>query len=147
VRIRDNGIGIPADEQAQLFRRFARASNVQDLHIPGTGLGPYICRELVERHGGHLWFESVEGVGTTFFLTLPLLDLGEATQEGEAAAGLPSGEAAGDGDVEVDSSHQQGLPAEARPGRQDMAPRDPWWAAAPHVTSLGDQRPALGDAS
>lgn len=73
VRIRDQGIGIPADQQARLFQRFARASNVHDHHITGTGLGLYVCRELVEHHGGHIWFESAEGEGTTFFFTLPIV--------------------------------------------------------------------------
>jgi signal transduction histidine kinase len=72
VRIQDAGIGIPADQQPQLFGRFVRASNVHDHHITGTGLGLYVCRELVERHGGHIWFESSEDKGTTFFITLPL---------------------------------------------------------------------------
>jgi PAS domain S-box-containing protein len=72
VRIQDAGIGIPADQQPLLFRRFVRASNVHDYHIAGTGLGLYVCRELVERHGGHIWFQSADGVGTTFFITLPL---------------------------------------------------------------------------
>jgi PAS domain S-box-containing protein len=73
VRIRDQGIGIPADQQAQLFQRFARASNVHDHHITGTGLGLYVCRELVEHHGGHIWLESAEGEGATFSFTLPIL--------------------------------------------------------------------------
>ena len=75
VRIQDTGIGIPAEQQAKMFQRFARASNVHDHQIAGTGLGLFVCRELVERHGGHIWFESAEGVGTTFFLTLPLTAL------------------------------------------------------------------------
>jgi PAS domain S-box-containing protein len=73
LRIHDHGIGIPANEQVRLFQRFARAHNAYDLQIPGSGLGLYVCRALVERHGGHIWFESAEGEGTTFFLTLPLL--------------------------------------------------------------------------
>jgi PAS domain S-box-containing protein len=72
LHIRDRGIGIPADQQAQMFQRFVRARNVHDHQIAGSGLGLYVCRELVELHGGHIWFESTEGVGTTFFLTLPL---------------------------------------------------------------------------
>jgi len=72
IRIQDAGIGIPAEQQPQLFERFVRASNVHNYHIPGTGLGLYVCRELVERHGGHIWFQSTEGVGTIFFVTLPM---------------------------------------------------------------------------
>ena len=60
IRIQDAGIGIPADQQPLLFGRFVRASNVHDYHITGTGLGLYVCRELVERHGGHVWFKSAQ---------------------------------------------------------------------------------------
>ena len=73
VRVRDHGIGIPADQQALLFQRFVRASNVYDHGIAGSGLGLFVCRELVERHGGQIWFESEEGAGTTFIVSLPLL--------------------------------------------------------------------------
>ncbi len=66
---RDEGIGIPAQQQASIFGRFFRADNARLL--PGTGLGLYLCRLLVELHGGRLWFTSVEGRGTTFFLALP----------------------------------------------------------------------------
>lgn len=72
IAIRDQGIGIPQAEQAQLFGRFVRASNSQSQGIGGTGLGLYLSRELVSEHGGDIWFESTEGVGTTFFLRLPL---------------------------------------------------------------------------
>ena len=72
VQVSDRGIGIPIDQQAQLFGRFVRASNVHDHGIAGSGLGLYVCRELVERQGGHIWFESTQGVGTAFFFTLPL---------------------------------------------------------------------------
>jgi signal transduction histidine kinase/GAF domain-containing protein len=70
--VRDHGIGIPADQQARIFSRFARANNARDQGITGTGLGLYLSRELVERHGGRIWFESVEGEGSTFYVTLPL---------------------------------------------------------------------------
>jgi signal transduction histidine kinase len=72
LSIRDAGIGIPVEEQAHLFRRFARASNSSPYGITGTGLGLYLCRELVERHDGRIWFESREGRGSTFFIVLPL---------------------------------------------------------------------------
>jgi signal transduction histidine kinase len=72
LSVRDQGIGIPQHEQAQIFERFARAGNAQTYEISGTGLGLYLCRELVEQHGGRIWLESAEGQGSTFFVTLPL---------------------------------------------------------------------------
>ncbi len=69
LSVRDQGIGIPAHQQARLFGRFARADNARQ--IAGTGLGLYICRALVDLHGGRIWFESVEGRGSTFFMALP----------------------------------------------------------------------------
>jgi signal transduction histidine kinase len=72
IPIRDHGIGIPLHEQGRIFGRFARASNSGARKIGGTGLGLYLCRELVERHAGRIWFESVQGQGSTFFIALPL---------------------------------------------------------------------------
>ncbi len=72
LSVRDQGIGIPPHEQAQVFGRFARAGNAQAYGIRGTGLGLYLCRELVEQHGGRIWFESAEGQGSTFFVALSL---------------------------------------------------------------------------
>ena len=70
--VSDHGIGIPAQQQSLVFGRFARADNARTYGIGGTGLGLYLCRELVERHGGRIWFESTEGQGSTFFVTLPI---------------------------------------------------------------------------
>ncbi len=72
LSIHDDGIGIPEQQQAHIFSRFMRADNVHTHGISGTGLGLYLCRGLVERHGGHIWFGSSEGQGTTFFLALPI---------------------------------------------------------------------------
>jgi PAS domain S-box-containing protein len=73
LSIRDHGMGIPAQQQARIFGRFVRAENARTTGIAGTGLGLYLSRELVERNGGHIWFESTEGVGSTFFVALPLM--------------------------------------------------------------------------
>ena len=73
LSIRDRGIGIPVGQQARIFGRFVRAENARASEITGTGLGLYLSRELVERHGGRLWFESAEGKGSTFFMSLPML--------------------------------------------------------------------------
>jgi signal transduction histidine kinase len=73
ISVQDTGIGIPKHQQAQIFGRFIRADNARARDISGTGLGLYLCRELVERQEGHLWFESEEGAGSTFFVTLPLV--------------------------------------------------------------------------
>lgn len=72
IQVRDHGIGIPASQQNLIFGRFMRADNARQAGISGTGLGLYISRGLVEQHGGQIWFESQEGKGTTFHMTLPL---------------------------------------------------------------------------
>lgn len=68
----DQGIGIPAHEQKNLFTEFFRASNAASQHIEGTGLGLYIAKSETESCGGRLNFESEEGKGSTFILTIPL---------------------------------------------------------------------------
>jgi PAS domain S-box-containing protein len=77
VHVQDHGIGIPQHQHAQIFGRFMRADNARTWGISGTGLGLYLCRELIERHGGRLWFESEEGQGSTFSFILPLITSGD----------------------------------------------------------------------
>ncbi len=72
ISIRDYGIGIPAHQQARIFSRFVRGDNTHAYGIGGTGLGLYLSRELVERHHGRIWFQSVEDKGSTFYVALPL---------------------------------------------------------------------------
>lgn len=89
LSVQDQGIGIPQAQQAQMFGRFARAENARMHGIGGTGLGLYLCRELVEQHQGRIWFESREGKGTTFFLTLPLFAEKPEGEEAEYPDPLP----------------------------------------------------------
>ena len=68
--IRDEGIGIPADEIARVCDPFHRGANVGD--APGAGLGLAITQRCVALHGGTLRVESIEGQGTTMTVTLPM---------------------------------------------------------------------------
>jgi signal transduction histidine kinase len=68
-RIRDRGIGIPAEDQKRLFQSFYRGRNVGN--ISGTGLGLVIVRHAIKRHGGEVTLDSQEGVGTTVTVSLP----------------------------------------------------------------------------
>ena len=69
--VRDEGLGIPVAEQARIFEKFYRLDPQMTRGVGGTGLGLYICSELVNRMGGHIWVESTEGQGSTFLLELP----------------------------------------------------------------------------
>jgi signal transduction histidine kinase len=71
IQVRDEGIGLPADALELIFEPFGRAENTSS--IPGMGLGLFICRNIVERHGGRIWAESAgEGQGTTMTFWLPI---------------------------------------------------------------------------
>jgi signal transduction histidine kinase len=71
VWVRDNGVGIAANEIGRLFQKYRQGDNVRYSSHRGTGLGLVICKMIVEAHGGQIWVESVEGRGTTFFFSLP----------------------------------------------------------------------------
>ena len=70
--VQDYGVGIPAEQQSQVFERFFRGSNVETRHYAGLGLGLFISRSIVARHGGRMWLRSVEGEGSTFYFALPV---------------------------------------------------------------------------
>lgn len=72
VSIQDDGIGIPREQQKNIFDRFFRAQNAIKAETEGSGLGLFIVRSIVERHGGRIWFESEEGKGVTFHFTVPV---------------------------------------------------------------------------
>jgi signal transduction histidine kinase len=72
ITVSDNGIGIPKTQQANIFNRFFRADNAKVLDPEGSGLGLFIVKTIINRHGGDMSFDSEEGKGTTFHITLPL---------------------------------------------------------------------------
>jgi signal transduction histidine kinase len=75
IRVQDQGIGIPTQDQDRLFEPFHRADNVGT--IPGTGLGLAITKRAVGLHGGTISFESQVGIGTTFTISIPIQTPGE----------------------------------------------------------------------
>ena len=79
--ITDSGLGIPPSEQRRIFEKFYRLDPDMSRGIGGTGLGLYICRELVRRVDGRIWVESDGSSGSTFFVEIP--------QEAQAAAVTP----------------------------------------------------------
>lgn len=69
IRVSDNGIGIPKENQSDIFNAFTRVIGNQQ--IPGVGIGLAFCKRIVENHKGKIWLESLPGKGSTFFVKLP----------------------------------------------------------------------------
>lgn len=69
-RVRDNGTGISEEYRDKIFEPFKRMTRSSE---QGLGLGLAICKKIIEKHGGKIWYESQPGVGTTFLFTLPVL--------------------------------------------------------------------------
>ena len=74
VQVTDEGIGIPLEEQASVFQKFQRGSNAHNLQSTGTGLGLFICRSIVEAHGGRIYLSSTLDSGTSVTLWLPAIE-------------------------------------------------------------------------
>jgi signal transduction histidine kinase/CheY-like chemotaxis protein len=72
IAVIDHGLGIPPEQVGKLFQKFERVRSEEHMKISGTGLGLYICRLIVEGHGGQIWVESEPGKGSTFAIALPL---------------------------------------------------------------------------
>jgi signal transduction histidine kinase len=87
--VTDSGLGIPRDEQARIFEKFYRLDPDMTHGIGGTGLGLYICRELVRRVDGRIWVESDGRTGSTFVVEIPRASVGahrNGSKTGAAAA-------------------------------------------------------------
>ncbi len=72
IQVHNEGQAIPSEQQQNIFEPFYRASNAYNSAKQGWGLGLAICKDIIERHDGRIWVESEEGLGTTFFVELPV---------------------------------------------------------------------------
>lgn len=72
IEVRDNGMGIPEGHKAKLFTKFQRAANAVKAHTEGSGLGLFIVKNIIKRHGGEIVVESEEGKGSSFIVSLPM---------------------------------------------------------------------------
>lgn len=73
ITVKDEGIGIPAEDLAHIFDRFYRVDRARSRAMGGTGLGLAISREVIEQHDGEIWAESINRDGTTFYIALPYI--------------------------------------------------------------------------
>ena len=89
VSVTDTGIGVPSDKLPLLFQKFSQVDSSTTRQFGGTGLGLAICRELAQLMGGNVWAESIQGVGSTFFVTVPMPRVSAS-----AAGSEPAGPAA-----------------------------------------------------
>lgn len=78
IVVEDSGIGIPKSQKSRLFTKFFRAENAVSVQTAGTGLGLYMVKKIIDRHGGKIAVESTEGKGTTFIITLPERSTGKS---------------------------------------------------------------------
>lgn len=73
LSVKDSGIGISKENVGKLFSRFTRLDNAKNTRPDGTGLGLYVCKQIIEAHGGKIWAESSgEGKGSTFMFEIPI---------------------------------------------------------------------------
>jgi len=75
ISVKDDGIGIPKDAQRRIFEKFFRADNARTTEAEGNGLGLYVAKMIMDASDGKIWFETEEGVGTTFFASFPAMGM------------------------------------------------------------------------
>lgn len=72
ISVTDNGCGVPKQDGNKIFTKMFKGSNVQNTDNTGSGLGLYIVKSTIEQTGGKIWFTSTEGIGSTFYISLPV---------------------------------------------------------------------------
>ncbi len=77
--VSDSGLGIPKHQHSKVFTKLFRGDNIQQLEPDGSGLGLYIVKEIVNKAGGNIWFQSQENQGSTFYFSLPLTGMVKKT--------------------------------------------------------------------
>ncbi len=83
VKVTDTGVGIPKADIPKLFSKFFRAANVIHLQTDGSGLGLFIVKSIILRHGGQIWIDSVEGKGTIITVVIPMVRKLPEKKEGQ----------------------------------------------------------------
>ena len=71
VSVKDTGVGMSKESFSKLFTKFFRGKNVEKFAISGSGLGLYLAKNIIKKHGGKIWAKSVLNRGSTFYFTLP----------------------------------------------------------------------------
>ncbi|GLV59577.1 hypothetical protein KDH_64030 [Dictyobacter sp. S3.2.2.5] len=83
ISIKDQGIGVNPEHFEHIFERFYRIHNTSSQHYAGIGLGLYVAKAIIDRHGGQIWLENNQGTGSTFHVTLPMVP--PSDEQSEAA--------------------------------------------------------------
>jgi signal transduction histidine kinase len=137
IAVIDHGLGIPSEQVGKLFQKFARIRSDEHLRISGTGLGLYICRLIVEGHGGQIWVESEPGKGSTFAIALPR----DARSARPGAGTPPKGVAVAPAGAAPDSKVGQSPTATPAPSPTAVGSPTP---TGPAHTPSGAAEPAKG---
>ncbi|MDJ0933312.1 ATP-binding protein [Breoghania sp.] len=95
ISIHDSGPGIPAEFREKIFMRFSQADSSAGREKGGTGLGLHISQHIIEQMGGKIYFETEEGIDTTFYVDLPLAEPAELEERSPQAASLAAGQSEG----------------------------------------------------
>jgi len=91
IQVRDTGVGISPEHQERIWKAFEQVDGSYTRKQQGTGLGLALTRRIVELHGGRIWLESVEGEGSTFFVSLPLHFQPQSDEMPDLISGAPDG--------------------------------------------------------